>query len=402
MAMIDSDTAGREVLAASIPLSAQPVAIADAAGRALAESVTAERDQPPFDRVTMDGIAVRAETGRQRWTLLERSFAGDPPTALGARDGAIEVMTGAVLPEGTDTVIPSERYTVRESGELGTIELESGYTAERGQFIHPRGSDHAAREVVLEPGILIGPAEVAILASAGLTEVQCVRMPRVAIVATGNELVPAGDPIEAHEVRLSNAPALLSAVQASGASGAWWHLPDDPAVLERELESLIATYDVVLLSGGVSRGRADFVPTVLEHLGVQRHFHRVAQRPGKPLWFGATADNTLVFGLPGNPVSTLACFCRYVRPALHVLRGLGQPTIPTVRLASDWEFKLPLTALVPAIVQPDDQGQQWAALLPTNTSGDFTALAGAHGFVELPAAGNRFAAADSWPFYPIS
>lgn len=397
--MIDVATAASIVDQTAVPLAAQATPIDRIEGRVLAQTVVAERDQPPFDRVTMDGIAVRYEQGRRQWLCHRQQFAGDPATSLDDTGEAIEIMTGAVLPDGADTVIPNERYRLTQT-ELGwSIELEAGYEPTQGQFIHRRGSDHSQGHPLLRPGQLMRPAEVAIAASTGLTTLSTTMRPSVAVVATGNELVSPGEPILDHQVRLSNAPALAAAAEAiTGEQAQWHHLPDDRDVLTDQLRGLLVAHQVVILSGGVSRGRADYVPEVLESLGAVCHFHRVAQKPGKPLWFGSTQNGTLVFGLPGNPVSTLACFCRYVRPALLRMAG-HSPTVITVRLAEDWTFNPKLTALVPVTLAHNGQGELLASPLSTNTSGDFSALAGADGFVELTATDTHFEAGRCVSFF---
>ncbi len=398
--MLDVASAAAEILGRAKPLSTELTALEHLSGRILAEPIYAERDQPPFDRVTMDGIAVRFERGRKRWRLAGRQLAGQPPSKLATLGDAIEIMTGAVRPHGADTIIPNEHYSVISGSGGDEIMLESGYQPRAGQHLHARASDHVAGTLLVDQGARIGPAEVAIIASAGRTAVTTFRMPRVAVVATGDELVAAGDPIQPHEIRLSNAPALVAALGAIGlVDSEWHHLPDNKTVLGDALATIIDANDVVLLSGGVSRGKADYVPEVLEALGATCHFHRVAQKPGKPLWFGSTANGCLVFGLPGNPVSTLACFCRYVRPALMNLKGQTDRPVSTVKLGAQWQFSPKLTALVPVVISSDDSGVTWAKPLGTNTSGDFTALAGADGFVELPAADSVFEAGRTVAFF---
>ena len=383
-------------------LDAERVSITDAAGRILAQTVSAERAHPPFDRVTMDGVAIRwSETLPKTLRIAGRQLAGEPAQTLPAGDCAVEIMTGAVLCEGADTIIPVERYATRRIDGETLLDLEAGYAPERGQFVHRAGSDHPAGTTLLQAGVCIGGAEMAILHSAGNTMTAVRRMPRVAIVATGDELVAAGQPIAAHQIRLSNGPGIAAALQQRGFTDcSTHHLKDSREQLTRGLSDLLARHDMLVLSGGVSKGKADFIPEVLEALGVTRLFHFVAQRPGKPMWFGQGRQGQLVFGLPGNPVSTLSCCRRYVVPALERMTGLDTYGPVTAKLAADWHFKPELTAFVPVVIQPDNAGQLWAAPLSTNTSGDFAALAGSHGFVELPAKRKSFAAGEAFPYYP--
>ncbi|NBC22711.1 MAG: molybdopterin molybdenumtransferase MoeA [Gammaproteobacteria bacterium] len=365
----------------------ETVPVEEAAGRVLRADVAAERDQPPFDRVMMDGIALR-HTGARRLRVQGTQHAGDAPLELADDAGCIEIMTGAVLPPGADTVVPVERIR----SEDGHVELEEGYEPEPGRFIHRRGSDHAAGTRLLEAGCLLGAPEIAVLASQGLASVGVGHRPPVAVISTGNELVPAGAPVAAHEIRQSNGPAILASLLQHGHAGSRHvHLRDEPQVMHERLAALLDAFPVLLLSGGVSKGKADYVPGIMAELGVEVVFHRVSQRPGKPMWFGARGA-TLVFALPGNPVSALVCFRRYVLPAL--LRGAGYsgPTAETAMLGADYEFRAPLTCFLPVRAETDAAGSLVAIPAPTNTSGDFTGLAGTTGFVELERERERFAA----------
>lgn len=381
--MLTTTDAWRAIAEAMPRLGTEAVELAEACGRILRQPVRAERDQPPFDRVTMDGIALRYDAvaaGRRKLTIEATQHAGDPVTTLVAADGCVEVMTGAVLPQGSDCVVPVERITVAR----GTAELEEGYLPERRQFVHARASDHAAGTELLAPGTPLAPPDIAIIASCGLTEVTVSRHPVIRIVSTGNELVPPGQAIEPHQVRLSNGPALEAMLAQQGyADCSQHHLPDDPAELSASLARFLEEAGVLILSGGVSMGQADFVPGVLRELGVDQVFHKISQRPGKPLWFGIGPAGQAVFGLPGNPVSSLVCCRQYVLPALlHAQQRL--PRDPEwALLIEDVTFKPDLTAFVPARVVSDIDGILRARPVATNTSGDFTALHGTDGYVEL-------------------
>jgi len=215
--------------------------------------------------------------------------------------------------------------------------------------------------------------------------------PMLAVISTGNELIEPGEPVLAHQVRRSNAYAIVSALREHGFDRvADDHIQDDRDELRERLRFHLETHDVLVLSGGVSMGRFDLVPAVLEELGVHAIFHKVAQRPGKPLWFGVGPSGTAVFGLPGNPVSTLVCLTRYVLPSLNA--SLGQQPLPPERvaLAEAVTVNPPLTFFLPVRLEQDDWGRSWAMPAPTNGSGDFTALAGTAGFVELPPGPNTY------------
>ncbi len=362
-------------------LPSESVSINKAAGRILRQDIHAERDQPPFNRVTMDGIAVAYDNARKHYRIAGTVFAGDPSTTLASSEHCLEVMTGCVLPEGTDTVIPVEEIAVAD----GVAEIKAGTTISRGQFIHQLGSDHPARHRLLTSGQRIGMAEMAVLASAGRPTVEVACRPRVAVVSTGNELVAAGEPMLSHQIRLSNSPAIQAGLSLSGlANSTTHHIRDSRESLATELAALLAENDALILSGGVSMGKADFVPGVLAELGVQEIFHRVSQRPGKPFWFGKNASGVPVFALPGNPVSALVGCRRHVAPALNLMMGAIAAEPEFIQLAESMDFAPALTAFIAIKLQSAD-GKTTAHAVPSNTSGDFASLAGTSGFVELAA-----------------
>jgi molybdopterin molybdotransferase len=388
-----------EAVLRSVPaLPAERVPLDRARGRVLRQTVIAERDQPPFDRVMMDGIAVDfalLAAGRRSFPLQALQAAGDPALTLDPGK-AIEIMTGAALPAGADCIVPVERIDIRD----GTATIEDRYIAESRQFIHPRASDHTKGTVLLRPGTRIGAAELAVVASSGLTEAEVARLPSMAVVSTGNELVPAGQPIADHQVRMSNGPAVAALLAEHGYGDALHaHLPDDVGELEAGLGDLLAGNDVLVLSGGVSMGKADFVPTVLARLGVEQVFHKVSQRPGKPMWFGSGPRGQAVFALPGNPVSTLVCCRRYVLPALGRMAGLPAPPPQFAVLAQAVSFTPQLTWFLPVRLDSSAAGQLLALPAPTNTSGDFAALTGTDGFAELAAERTDFPAGTVVPLH---
>lgn len=356
----------------------------DCAGAVLRETVHAERDQPPFDRVTMDGIAIDHDAwqaGRRRYRVAGTQGAGAPAMSISSPAECVEIMTGAMLPRGTDTVIPVERVTIGE----GEAVVQASAVVSRRQFIHARGSDRAAGSRLLDCGQRIGPAEVAILAGAGRARVRIAEPPRVAVVSTGDELVEAGQPIQPYQIRSSNDRAIEAAlVRRFGARVTRASLRDDPAEILESIARLHDRNDVVVLTGGVSMGKYDFVPGVLERLGVELVFHRIEQRPGRPMWFGVSRASRPVFALPGNPVSTLVCLIRYVVPALWKATGAAPETEEWVRLAGEVKFSADLVYFLPVKLRADPGGALSAEPRPTNTSGDYAALGGTDGFVELP------------------
>ena len=371
------------VLAAVTALPSETIAAELSTGRVLRQTVRAERDQPPFDRVMMDGIALAwadYDGGRRDFPVQATQAAGDE--ALTLKDGhCIEIMTGAALPANADSIVPVERITVTD----GSAVIEPDYTVEKRRFVHPRGSDYAAGAHLLTPGKTVSPLDIAIVASCGLTEVEVAADPVVRVVSTGSELIAAGQAIEAHQVRLSNGPALISLLQNHGYRRCGHeHIVDDIGALRERLQRHLDEADVVILSGGVSMGKADYVPDVLAGLGVDRVFHKISQRPGKPMWFGKGPDGQLVFALPGNPVSALVCCRQYVVPALAKASSATEPAPEFAALAADVSFEPSLTCFQPVQLISNAAGQVLAMPVKTNTSGDFAALSATDGYVELP------------------
>ncbi len=391
--------ATQAITAAMREFATETVPLLQATGRVLQQAIAAERDQPPFDRVTMDGIAVQYDSlasGNQRFTIQGMQHAGDPVQTLTAADNCIEIMTGAVLPANSDCVIPVERIHVQD----GVASVAEDYAAKRLQFVHPQGSDYSAGHEVLTAGRSITPMDIAIIASCGFAEVQVSSQPLIRVISTGNELVPPGKPVETHQVRLSNGPALVSMLHQQGFQRTTdEHLLDEPELLRERLTDILHESNVLVLSGGVSMGKADYVPQVLSELGVELVFHRISQRPGKPMWFGIGPGQQAVFALPGNPVSSLVCCRQYVLPALFQASGRDMPRVETAMLAEDVTFNPKLTCFLPVRLTSGGEGRVLATPVPTNTSGDFASLSGTDGYVELALEQNEFPAGTAVPLH---
>src|SRR5688572_687879 len=290
----------------------ETVPLQAAVNRVLGEKITADRDFPPFDRVSMDGIAIQFQkfkSGQKDFPLEFTQAAGYPQKKLQGPDNCVEVMTGAVLPEATDTVIRYEDLDIKEN--VAHILSE---TIEEHQNVSGKGIDCKQGEVLLEPGIFLSPSEVALLASVGKVAVQVFSLPRTAIISSGDELVDVREIPLPHQIRRSNTYAIEAGMQPLKWNAKHFHFPDDKSVLLKSLETILNDNDLLILSGGVSKGKFDFIPKVFEELGVKKLFHHVNQRPRKPFWFGASTEGKTVFALPGNPVSTYMCFYRYIRP----------------------------------------------------------------------------------------
>ena len=309
-----------ELVAARVQvLDAEEVPLADAAGRFLAEAVTATADLPPFASSAMDGFAVRAADTPGSLRIAGESSAGTPFDGVLQSGEAVTISTGAVIPDGADAVVPVEE-TLRATTGPSEDHVEIPGETDVDAHIRPPGSDIHAGQLLLDPGARIGAAQIGAVASAGLQALRCTRKPRVAILGTGSELRQLGEQLGPGEIYDSNLPMLRAALHTAGAEVTRIGTVEDTPEAHREALDRALDYDVVISTGGVSVGPHDLVRGVGASLGVEEVFWRVALRPGKPIWFGAR-DRTLVFGLPGNPVSTLVCFELFVRPALLAMQG---------------------------------------------------------------------------------
>ncbi|HZC30133.1 MAG TPA: gephyrin-like molybdotransferase Glp [Gaiellaceae bacterium] len=316
-ALLTFEQAQEQVLARARPLSVEDVPVGEARERVLAEAVRALVDLPPFASSAMDGFAVRAGDLPGALTVVGRVAAGRPAQRSLATGEAMAISTGGVVPEGADAVIPVE-YVVEHDN---SIEVEGSLAT--GANIRPRGGDVEAGTVVVDAGIRVGPAQLGAIAAVGVVRVSCARRPRVAVLATGSELARPGETLRAGQIYESNTVMLAAALAAEADVELMPPVADDEAAHRAALERGLSA-DVLVTSGGVSVGPHDLVRAVERELGVEEMFWRVAMRPGKPVSFGVR-DATLVFGLPGNPVSSLVGCELFVKPALRALQGLRDP-----------------------------------------------------------------------------
>jgi molybdopterin molybdotransferase len=311
------DTALDWVLERVVRLALEDVAVEASAGRVLGEDARSATDLPPFDSSAMDGFAVRAGDTPGALIVVGESAAGSPAgRAVGAGE-AIAISTGAVVPEGADAVVPVEQT----SGDVTVEQVAPGENVRR------RGGDIQTGDLVLAAGTEIRPPQLAALAAAGIASVRCARVPRVAVLATGTELRRPGEPLALGEIYESNSLMLAAQlVEAVAEPVVLDAVADDEGALRAALERALE-HDVVITSGGVSVGPHDLVRATLAELGAEEVFWRVSVKPGKPVAFAVRGD-TLVFGLPGNPVSSLVGFELFVRPALRALHGMSDPRPP--------------------------------------------------------------------------
>ena len=384
--LISIDEARDRVLAEVRPLPAEDVELAAALGRVLADDAVADQDLPPFDASAMDGFAVAdGEAGRLR--VDGESRAGAPASVPVAPGTACRISTGAVVPEGTHAVVPVERTEVRD----GEVVVPA---SERGANVRRAGEDVRAGETILRAGTELGAAEVAVLASLGRARVSCGRRPRLAMLATGDELVEPGTKLGPGQIRNSNAYGVAAqAVRAGAQVVERGRVPDEPGATREALGAALAAADVVCVSGGVSVGPHDHVKPALAELGVVERFWGVRLQPGKPTWFGV-GDGTLVFGLPGNPVSAMVTFHLFARPAVRVLQG-ADPGISTAvaRLGEPLRRNVKRDQMVRVGLEQED-GAWIARPTKAQQSHVLTSMLGAAALARVPAGEGDIAAGE--------
>ncbi len=361
------------------------VPLSEALGRILAEPLIADRDFPPFHRVAMDGFAVSFEaiqSGQRRFEVSHTQFAGAPETALPNPSLAVEVMTGAVLPVGASAVVRLEDVEIHSNGAQKIIEVKSVPESE-WQHIHLKGYDCRQGETIVQIGTRLTPAEIAVAASIGKSTLRVYQNPKIAVVSTGDELVPIDQTPLSHQIRQSNAYTLQAFLAEMNIQSDVFHLRDNRSEMESLLARLLNEYDVILTTGSVSAGGVDILPSVLASLEVRKLIHKIAQRPGKPMWFGRKGLK-FVFALPGNPVSIVVCFLKYVR--MWLLRSMGvKPEMQLyASLESDIIFKPKLTYFLPVKLFSKRNGTLEAQPIKGHGSGDFANLVRCDGFLELP------------------
>lgn len=355
------------------------VPLSKAQGRYLREDILADRPLPPFDRVMMDGIAIAHASfasGNTRFSITDTQAAGTPALTLENADSCIEVMTGCVLPHGCDCIIPIEHIDLSEN----TASLHSDASPQAKQHIHSAGSDTAAGEILLSSGQVLNAAELAIAASCGATHLKVSALPRILIITTGDELVaPEATPLP-HQIRRSHATALealITGMKLGTVDNI--HIADDPVALKETITEALPAHDILILTGGISKGKYDYVAPVLTELLGSPHFHGIAQRPGKPMAFWKNSNSPLVFAHPGNPVSVMACAARYLIPSLVEILSGRSPNPQQLPATGSFHCPSHFTGLVPCRI---NNGR--IQLVPPSNSGNFLALAGTDGIAQLP------------------
>ncbi|WP_417443610.1 molybdopterin molybdotransferase MoeA [Joostella sp.] len=392
--MISFEEAHSKVLEKTISFDTESVLFTNSLGRVLAEDILADRDFPPFDRVTKDGIVVNYEAiknGKTAFSIEGVVAAGTPKSKLKDKNNCLEIMTGAVMPENADTVIMYEDITIKE----GKAILNSSVKA--FQNIHKQGVDTQKGAILVKKNTRITAAEIGILAAVGSVEVEVKKLPQVTLISTGDELVAVHEKPAAHQIRNSNMLSLHALLLDEHIHSKHIHLNDNKEEIKNNLIELFSNSDILMLSGGVSKGKFDYIPEVLEDLGVEKVFHRVKQRPGKPFWFGIhKASKTVIFSFPGNPVSTFANYHVYFKDWLH--KSLELEMIKnTIILGEEVSNKTDLTLFISVKVK-DLNGEKRAFRAKENGSGDLTSLALTDGFIQLPPRENPYKKGEAVTF----
>ncbi|MCB0665150.1 MAG: molybdopterin molybdotransferase MoeA [Saprospiraceae bacterium] len=361
-----------------------------ALGRISAEAIRADRDFPAYNRVAMDGIAINSKrfAQGQRIYKVEKTIpAGTPSYQLKDGSACVEIMTGAVLSEGCDTVIPYEE-----------IDIENHHVTIRGdiqpgQNVHHQGADRKAGDLIVPEKTLISAVDIGIAATVGKTHLKVYRKPAVCLISTGDELISVDHSPEPHQIRSSNIYALKAALSGYYGTIEHRHLPDNEEVVKRTITHLLEDFQILIFVGGSSMGKFDFLPKSLRAEGIEEHFYKIQQRPGKPFWFGHR-DDRFVFSLPGNPVSSYLCLEKYFKFWLN--KSLGLAKLPdSARLTEDYRFKPDLTYFLQVKLMIED-GVLLATPLTGGGSGDHANLADVSGFLELPQDRTHFKAGESF------
>lgn len=395
--LISVKEATAAIMSRSFQFKTELLSLDEATGYILAQDIIADRHFPPFDRVMMDGIAIDKssfDSGRRSFKMEALQAAGDPQKSLDdPNSSCIEIMTGAVLSEGCDVVIPYEQITVKDG--IATILIDE---LKSGANIHPTAFDRKKGDVLVKQGIRIGPAEIGVAATVGMHELEVIRKPKIAVISTGDELVEIHQTPLAHQIRRSNVFMLKSLVENEIGPARLFHLNDSKEEIKKSLTQILDEFDILLMSGGVSKGKYDLLPDALAELGVEKHFHRVKQRPGKPFWFGTKA-NCFVFAFPGNPVSTFMCANRYLLPWWQKSVLAEEPRKEYAILAEDHIFKPDLQYFLQVRLKTVDDGKIYAYPVKGKGSGDLANLCEVDSFLELPTGKEKFNEGEVYPLW---
>ena len=405
--MISAQEALKTVLNSAQDFGVEEIPFLKSVGSILKEEIFADRDFPPFNRVSMDGIVIdytSFKNGQRAFKIEGIQAAGSEQITLLNVENCIEVMTGAVLPNNANTVIRYE--DVKIDNGFATITID---TINKGQNIHTKGRDSKSGALLIQKNTIISAAEIGVLATVGNSVVKVVKQPKVMIVSTGDELVGVAETPLAHQIRRSNVFTLVSLLKRLHIPSETDHITDDKPILKSKIATYLKEYDVLLFSGAVSKGKYDFLPEIFEELGLEKRFHKVAQRPGKPFWFGYSAASiisnkggninrdkkTIVFGFPGNPISTFVNCLAYFYPWYYKSVGL-EVAEETAILAEDINFK-PNLAYFLQVKLVSENGLLMAYPITGNGSGDLASLVKADAFIQVPSDKIEFKKGEVYP-----
>ena len=389
--MISVAPALQAVLNTTQDFGVEQIPFLKSVGRVSKEAIYADRDFPPFHRVSMDGISIdytAFKNGQRSFRIAGTQAAGSTKLALQDLKNCMEVMTGSVLPDNTNTVIRYEDITIKNG--IAMVHVDS---LQKGQNIHEKGKDRKVGDLLIAKNTKIAAAEIGVLATVGKSFVKVAKHPKIMIVSTGDELVDVEKIPRDHQIRRSNIFTLVSLLERLNISSETAHITDDKPILKSKIKTYLKDYDVLLFSGAVSKGKFDFLPEVFDELGVEKLFHKVAQRPGKPFWFGSTKNtdlvakqpnnkNTIVFGFPGNPISTFVNCLAYFYPWYYKSVGLDYEQ-ETAILSSTVSFKPNLTYFL-QVKLSSRFGHLVATPVLGNGSGDLASMIHADAFIQLP------------------
>ena len=366
-----------------------------AIGRVLREDLFADRDLPPYNRVTMDGIAIQYqsfEKGNRNFNIEGIAPAGAPQMTLQNGDSCLEVMTGSILPDNTDTVIRYEDLEIKDG--VVNIMLE---TLKNKQNVHRKGEDRWQNSKIVSAPKVISSAEIGVAATVGKSTLKVTRLPKTIIISTGDELVEIDETPLNYQIRKSNVHRLKSTLKLHGINADTAHLNDNMEEILKELKVILENYEVIIMSGGVSKGKFDFLPEALNSLGVQKLFHKIKQRPGKPFWFGKAPTGATIFALPGNPVSSFMCTHIHFVPWLKRCLQLPESISPTAILQRDTTFKPDLVYYLQVKISYNENGQILAMPIDGNGSGDLANLVDADAFLRVPRGKDLFKKGECFP-----
>jgi molybdopterin molybdotransferase len=383
--MISVEQVLQTILNSAQDFGVEEIPFIQSVGRILKEDIKADRDFPPFNRVAMDGIAIDFSSfnnGQRTFQIEGIQPAGSEQITLENPANCIEVMTGAVLPNNTSAVVRYEDVVIENNSARVSIE-----TVSDRQNIHAKGKDGKAGDILIYKNTKISAAEIGVLATVGKATVKVTKQPKILIVSTGDELVSVEETPLAHQIRRSNVFTLVSLLEKLNIPSETAHITDDKPILKEKIKTYLSTFDVLLFSGAVSKGKYDFLPEVLDELGVEKLFHKVAQRPGKPFWFGTLVSersrrDKVVFAFPGNPISTYVNCLAYFYPWYYKSVGLETP-VENAILAEDVSFKPNLTYFL-QVQLSYRYGHLIATPIKGNGSGDLASLVHADAFIQLP------------------